>query len=403
MYGVPALGIRPQQAFRINARPRRMKRDFRVAKPRNFTTRLSHTDFRRYMSQQPVYPEIKIPAFFRKRWVLHAFFWIIYVVATLVSDSRAIATIPDEYPWLFLATDLVAVPYTYALTLWAIPRFLYRGKWPLFLLSSAILLVAACFLMYFASIPVLERLYTRYPEASGEAISVVDFFGINVLFLFLVLGLKVAKDAFMADQQRRERERLLLAEELNQLRAQIGPHFLLNSLNSVYGLSLTAPDAVPDTVLRLADLLRFTLYEARHPEVPIAVELQFIQDYITLQSLRASDKLHFEASLPDLQESRARIAPLLLIVFLENAFKFVQPNAKGERFLTVAIRLEADRHLDFQVRNTHQPQSGPAEQGGVGLGNVRRRLALLYPERHQLTLTDAAGVYAVHLQIDLQP
>jgi two-component system, LytTR family, sensor kinase len=94
---------------------------------------------------------------------------------------------------------------------------------------------------------------------------------------------------------------------------------------------------------------------------------------------------------------------LLLIVFLENAFKYVQPNAQGERFLTVAVRLEADRHLDFHVRNTHQPLTGPAEQGGVGLNNVRRRLELLYPGRHSLVLSDAGGIFAAHLQIDLQP
>ena len=355
------------------------------------------------MAQHPTYPEIKIPAFLRKRWVLHTLFWLTYLTVTIVSDSRTWIALPKDYPWLFMASNFPVVPLTYALTLWAIPRLMYRGKWLAFILASIALVVGTCFVMYFACIPVLEAIFRENPDLSQDAISVVDFLAINVLFLFLVLGLKVAKDAFMADHQRRERERLLLAEELNQLRAQIGPHFLLNSLNSVYGLSLTAPDAVPDTVLRLADLLRFTLYEARNAEVPIAVELQFIQDYITLQSLRASDKLHFEASLPDLQGSSARIAPLLLIVFLENAFKFVQPNTKGERFLTVAIRLEADRRLVFQVRNTHQPQAGPAEQGGVGLGNVRRRLALLYPERHQLALSDAEGVYVVHLQIDLQP
>lgn len=354
------------------------------------------------MVQQPIHLAFKVPTVFRRRWVQHTLFWLTYLVTALVSDTRTWIAIPDEYPGLFLATNLAAVPMTYALTLWAIPRLLYRGRWPAFIVACIGLVVTACFVMYFATIPVLENIYKTYPEATQDAISVVDFFALNVLLILLVLGLKVAKDAWMADHLRQERERLLLAEELNQLRAQIGPHFLLNSLNSVYGLSITTPEAVPDTVLRLADLLRFTLYDARHAEIPIATELQFVRDYITLQSLRASDKLHFEAQLPETVEANARIAPLLLIVFLENGFKFAQTNAQGERFLRISASLSPDLRLDFRMQNSHQPSPEPAA-GGVGLRNVRRRLELLYPGRHRLEITDTAGVYAVHLQIDLQP
>lgn len=359
------------------------------------------------MAQAPVYPNLKIPAFFRKRWVQHALFWLVYVLVTLVSDSRTWMALPEQYPGLFLATNLVTVPLTYLLTRWAIPRYLYQSRWVAFGLASTAIVVGACFIMYFASIPVLEGIFSAYPELRQDAISVVDFVGLNVLFLFLVMGLKVAKDAWMAEQQRQERERLLLAEELNQLRAQLGPHFLLNSLNSVYGLSLTAPQAVPDTVLRLADLLRFTLYEARQPEVPLGVELQFVRDYIGLQHLRASDKLEFQALLPDTLDPALRIAPLLLIVFLENGFKYAQANAQGARFLHIALSVSDNRLLDFRVRNSCAPSSPApsleptAGAGGVGLVNVRRRLELLYPGRHRLVQTKAEGVYDVHLQIDL--
>jgi sensor histidine kinase YesM len=358
-------------------------------------------------------PSFKIPEFFRRRWVQHALFWTIYVVTTLVSDSRTWIAIPDDYPGLFLATNLVSVPLTYALTLWAIPRLLYRGRWSAFLVASAALVVGACFVMYFASIPVMESIYKKSPELGQDAISAVDFLGLNVLFLFLVLGLKVAKDAWMADHNRQERERLLLAEELNQLRAQIGPHFLLNSLNTVYGLSITAPAEVPDTVLRLADLLRFTLYEARHQDVPLTAELQFLADYIGLQRMRASEKLALDVQLPTSVDSNVRIAPLLLIVFLENAFKFAQANADGARFLTIQCSLDSDARgdrLDFRVQNAYQAGAPahaeeaklPAETGGVGLQNVRRRLALLYPGRHGLQVEGVEGVFSVHLQLNLR-
>ncbi len=350
-----------------------------------------------------ILPNFTVPPILKHRWVQHLLFWAIYLFTTLVSDSNTWQHYPDHYPVLFAATNLYILPFTYTLTLWIIPRWLYRGKWLLFITSSMALVVAACFVMYYSAMPVLNLMYAVHPEFGDVELSVIDFFSTNVLFLFVVLGVKVAKDTWLAELQRQERERLLLAEEVAVLRAQISPHFLLNSLNTVYGISLTEPTAVPETVLRLSELLRFTLYEAHAASIPIARELAFVQDFIALQSMRASDKLQLQVRLPETAASNAQIAPLLLLVFLENAFKYVGANAADERFLHIDIALSDADELTCRVRNSYVPAVTPIAAGGVGLRNVRRRLELIYPGSHSLHIDDADGVYATTLTLMLQP
>jgi hypothetical protein len=351
-----------------------------------------------------ILPNFTVPPILKRRWVQHLLFWAIYLITTMVSDSNTWLQYPDHYPLLFLATNLYTLPFTYALTLWIIPRWLYRGKWLLFIVLSLCLVVAACFIMYYSAMPVLNLMYAVHPEV-GDAtqLSVIDFFSTNVLFLFVVLGVKVAKDTWLAEMQRQEREQLLLAEEVSVLRAQISPHFLLNSLNTVYGISLTEPHTVPETVLRLSELLRFTLYEAHAASIPIPRELGFVQDFIALQSMRASDKLQLQVQLPEAAASTAQIAPLLLLVFLENAFKYVGPNAAQERFLHIDIALSEANVLTCCMRNSYVPAMAPTSTGGVGLRNVRRRLDLIYPHAHSLHIDDAHGVYSVTLNLMLQP
>lgn len=188
--------------------------------------------------------------------------------------------------------------------------------------------------------------------------------------------------------------------ELRALQSQISPHFLFNTLNNLYGLSITDHEKLPPLLLRLSDLLRYSVYEAKDLYVPLAEELNYIRHYIEFEKLRIGDRLQLDLVIEDAFPGDARIAPMLLIVFVENAFK----HSKNTTDATIRIDLTVrswGKSLLFSVKNSRQSQEEDDKNGGVGLDNVRRRLGLLYPGTYDLTIAEEEQSYLVLLQLPL--
>ncbi len=190
------------------------------------------------------------------------------------------------------------------------------------------------------------------------------------------------------------------AVELAFLKSQVDPHFLFNTLNSLYALALEENgERTADSIAKLGGLMRYSLHDARAERIVLAKELDYIRSYIELQELRLSErnqvKLHIAGGAEERRE--LTIAPLLLIPFIENAFKYgVSPREESRIEIHLAI---VENTLYMDVKNTIVRVA--SEKGGLGLKNVRNRLALLYPERHRLEWGPAEGQYFVHLEIDL--
>jgi LytS/YehU family sensor histidine kinase len=233
--------------------------------------------------------------------------------------------------------------------------------------------------------------------------TLLDGISISFLLVLFATSLKLGKDMLIESQRRADRDAQNLKSELNTLRQQISPHFLLNSLNTIYGLALTEPKSVAPTVILLSDLLRFSLYETRADRISLVRELDFLQDYVAMQRLRASEKLQTTFVFPqNLPTPPPQIAPLLLLVFIENSFKFAQPNSNGERFLNMALLFEAERStLLLECENSFLTTIPPTT-GGLGLENVRRRLELIYPKKYMLRIHDEDGIWRVKLEIQLE-
>lgn len=189
------------------------------------------------------------------------------------------------------------------------------------------------------------------------------------------------------------------ATELQALKMQVNPHFLFNSLNSIYSLTLLQPDRAPQAVLKLSGLLRFLLYEAQADRIPLGKEIALLQDYIDLQQLRIpSGKADIRLSVTG-EVARVEIAPLLLLPLVENAFKH---GVKGEnRQSFVHILIEVDGHIRATIRNNmgQIDEIVQDKQGGIGLANVRKRLELLYPHSHQLQVRSDAEIFEVILAV----
>jgi len=188
--------------------------------------------------------------------------------------------------------------------------------------------------------------------------------------------------------------------ELQLIQAQLSPHFLFNTLNNLYGLSLTEHQKVPPLLLRLSELLRYSVYEAKEVFVPLRDEVNYMKNYIEFEKIRLGDRLSLTLNIQEEVDASLTLAPMLLIVFVENAFKHARNNADEQIFIDIALRTEADA-VFFSVKNSCAPQGTvpPAEKvhGGFGLDSVKKRLELLYPKRHALTLIQAERSYSATL------
>jgi hypothetical protein len=192
--------------------------------------------------------------------------------------------------------------------------------------------------------------------------------------------------------------------ELQLLQSQLSPHFLFNTLNNLYGLSITQHEKVPPLLLKLSDLLRYSVYDVREMYVPLNSELEYVNNYIAFEKIRIGDRLHLTTSFQPINSEAIKIAPMLLITFIENAFKHAKNTADSAVYIDIDLKTWGDRIL-FSVKNSYtsgNDLSGLNKNSGLGLTNAKKRLELLYPNEHELNLAAEGDVYTVMLQLKIK-
>jgi sensor histidine kinase YesM len=269
--------------------------------------------------------------------------------------------------------------------------------------------------------PIASQLALFLPINSGEHTLLAsgnqnpfDYDNARFAFALLVVSLPIIL-AFQWNQKSRQISELAkenIHTELLLLQQQINPHFLFNTLNNIYALCLTKSAQAPELVQQLADLLRFVVYKGNKDKVTLAEEVEYLQGYLSLQQVRVSNKCQFDIEfsdpLPDV-----KIAPLLFVILLENAFKHGIEPADQAAWLNVKLYVEGNS-LHFVCANSVVDNYRPAPvqptkrkkddeySGGLGLENLRRRLTLLYGNKHQLKISQQQNVYHVHLILECQ-
>lgn len=226
---------------------------------------------------------------------------------------------------------------------------------------------------------------------------VYNVWGGVLLSILFGAALKIARDSFYRRQEERE-------AELKLLKAQLNPHFLFNTLNNLYGLSVVKSDRLPNLMLKLSDLLRYSLYETKDTMVSLAQELQYVQNYMALERIRLEDQAQISFTKTGAINDQ-RIAPMLLIVFVENAFKYLAQAKDRQSMVEVALSVFGNQLL-FSCVNTMdalRPDMNDLEQGrsGIGLQNVKKRLLLLYPDAHELDIIPGETQFKVQLKLTL--
>lgn len=347
----------------------------------------------------------------KKRWLLHIAFWVAYVI----NDTAL------EYAWVRSSMENVSEWEAMRLSVWSNLSLLP----PKFLLSYFILyvtinrglmknknvwwLVGWLLPVVFAGI-VMHRAIVYYyitPVIFKEAWGDQTLFEVKrMLSAFLDIGfaasLAVGMKLLRTYWVGKEREKGLVKEkleaELKFLRNQTNPHFLFNTLNNIYALARKKSESTPDVVLKLSKLLRFMLYESRKERIPLADEIRMIEDYLELEKIRYNERLSISFA-QQLDDPSQHIAPLLLLPFIENAFKHGASETRFDSFIRIDARLEKGI-LYFFIENTKEDTGETGVTENIGLSNVRRQLELMYHE-HSLHVENKKDRFIVQLTVNL--
>lgn len=225
----------------------------------------------------------------------------------------------------------------------------------------------------------------------------LNIFGAVLLVILFGTALKLARDSFYRRQEEKE-------AELKLLKAQLNPHFLFNTLNNLYGLSVIKSEKLPDLMLKLSDLLRYSLYETKETFVSLEKEIKYLENYISLEKIRLEDKADIQLNIKGYDPSDKIIAPMLFIVFVENAFKHLGVLEGVKSKVSVNIEIEKDS-LNFNCMNTIDSihtTNNDIEKGksGIGLQNAKKRLDLMYTDKYKLQVTQEKDFYQVALNLN---
>ena len=223
---------------------------------------------------------------------------------------------------------------------------------------------------------------------------------VNILFwVLLILAGKMVIDKIRSQLYIEKIEKEKSTNELNFLRAQFNPHFLFNSINSIYGHIDKSNRPARDMLLKFSEMLRYQLYECDVELIDLDRELNYIRNYIDLQKSRIDDRIEVTFCAADVNATIA-IAPLLLITFIENAFKYVGFNEGKCNYIHIKLT-STENSIEFNIVNTKDTGFVPDEgSSGLGVSNAKRRLELLYPDKHSLQITDTPETYKVNLQLE---
>ena len=316
--------------------------------------------------------------------VLHLLCWAVIIVVPMFFHSSG-----DDWPTVmnrylrWLGNPLAYMLVFYVNYLWLVPRFLLKKRdWKMFLFINILMIVAGlltidlflwCVTRVLPEIP-SNRQYVRLPRYFWAILTLI-------LIIALAVAVRITQRWQHIEEARKEAETARAEAELSNLRNQLNPHFLLNTLNNIYALIAFDQDKAQTAVGELSKLLRHVLYENQQDFVPLCKEVDFINNYIELMKIRMTDNVRVHTNIHVKPNDSTPVAPLLFISLIENAFKHgISPQGKGE----ISIDLNQENgDITCEIRNTCYPKRENDKSGsGIGLEQVSRRLELLYPDNY---------------------
>ncbi len=338
---------------------------------------------------------------------LHILFWLTSIVLlTLIFhfyNNEINATLIEKS----VVTNIGFVVAVYVNLYVLIPRFLKQKNYIFYVFWLVLLLtISSLFIQFLFVFPL--RNFLRLSETFKTFSTTLHsaYFFATLVYVAFTSFLKFVKEWLSLQDlnlKLAKIERQKLEAELKTLKGQLNPHFLFNSLNNIYSLALIKSDKVPELILKLSDLMRHIIYESRENFISLKREIEFVNNFISLQRIRTSEKTKIEyiidGEIPD-----ARIAPLLFEPFIDNAFKHGLPGTENDDFIYIRFDFTKSEELLFEIKNNYEENSQwDKKHSGIGIENVKKRLKLLYQQSdYKLTIKKANKLHRVSLQLKLK-
>jgi two-component system, LytTR family, sensor kinase len=292
-----------------------------------------------------------------------------------------------------------------------VPRLLEKGRYGLYIITFLLTIIACAALITtgyyfgdFISDKTFKELYGIDPNffALFEGGALPS----TAAAMTLAMSIKLAKNWIQSRRKQQELEKEKLETELMFLKSQMNPHFLFNTINSIFVLIHKNPMMASDSLAKFSDLLRYQLYECNEQQIPLGQELSYLENFIELQELREDhNRIRLNVAIAPYATGNYMIAPFVLIPFIENAFKHVSRKNDQSNWIKIDLGFE-NKRLYFSISNsisaTHHSSTEAVRHSGIGLKNVKRRLDLIYPAKHELTIHQNENQFKVKLHLELQ-
>lgn len=334
-----------------------------------------------------------------RTFIYHSLFWAgIYLLWVFVFRSYSFSltkTITVEFCYLiFITADY------YAISNFIIPQFLLKRKYVLFVSATLIIIALSAWLRALVAVQMSLHFFHVTQITDFGTLYLNSVINISLWVLLITMG-KMIIERMQTQQQLELLEKERIKNELDYLKAQINPHALFNSLNTIYGHIDKSNQVARNILLQFSELLRYQLYDCGAEKVSLEKEIGYIKNYVAFQRLRKDEKLVVTFQIENI-ETGLKIAPLLLVVVIENAFKFVSNFSDKENKIIIKI-FTKDNILHSSFINTKELQQAAVTKNcnGIGIANLKRRLELLYTKKYELTTNIGNDFYETNLIIDL--
>ncbi|MCM4155643.1 histidine kinase [Gramella sp. AN32] len=341
---------------------------------------------------------------FGKRVLIHVFFWICILLLFSFFFGMEGSTLWNQIAFsAFFLPVTIATTYTfiyYLIPNYLLPkRYLEFGLYSLytFIISSVFIIFSA----FYGLVIILNLDWEdNFPLSKSLFFIMITIYLVGVIgSAFSLLKYNYSSAAKNDELKNRilEAQLKLKEQELQYLKMQIHPHFLFNTLNTIYGLSIMQSEKTPEMILQLSDLLDYILYQTKKPLVKLEDEINHIKNYINLEKKRFQDALDIEFNCDPIPES-TMLAPMLLLPFVENSFKHGK-SIDGKLSIAINLKLDAEM-LSFHIENSIQDNSEINTAEGIGLENIKRRLDILYADKYELKVEDTEDLFKVFLKLN---
>lgn len=339
------------------------------------------------------------------RVLLHIGFWVVYLSIPMYMYLIA-ESFSNNWIMLIGFLNIIYTGFYYFFAYFLVPRFFRSSKLHIFILCTVALYVLLFYCIQATELFALDHFqFTDYDKdhhlvaASQRKIYYFPQLLQIVIVTAIPLSLKFMRSFYRLQDERNKLSRLNTRLELDFLKSQLNPHFLFNSLNNIYALALAKSDKAPEMIIKLSDLMRYMLYECNVDKNDLLKEISFMRAYIDLEKIRHGENV--EISFTEEGDMKGKkIPPLLLVPFIENAFKHGINAQFGKSWVHIHIKAGA-RSLLFKSEN-NKPFKGQTLSkfsGGIGIENTKKRLEIIYPDHYKLNIDENSSTYSVTLEI----